>query len=105
MDLYDQPTLELTRYVDSVEYLESEKRVSILFNCGPEGWLPSHRLVFSNVQSFSKEIFDDEDRPGVNNFTDLVIGFDLLKSGYCLHLTTVEYLFKSNEKPISEKIK
>ncbi len=99
MNLYENPNIRLTHYIDSVEYFEQQQKLEIGFNCGPENWKPSHKLVFSDVTFFSKEIIDDEDQPGVNNFTDLVIGFDSTQAGYVLHLTTVEFTFTSSATP------
>lgn len=98
-NLLGNPDYKSTLYVDRVIYDEGSRRLSIAFNNGPETWGPSHELIFEGITYFSEEAFDEEDYPGVNNFTDAVIGFDILPVGYCLLLTTVEYVFKTKSKP------
>jgi hypothetical protein len=98
-DLYEKNEMKLTRYVDRVKYDEVTRTVRILFNEGPDEWKPSHHLIFENVESFYEEIIDDKDYPGKENFTDLVIGFDEVHGGLCLHLTCVEFGFKPNSVP------
>ena len=98
-NLLGDPEYKSTLYVDRVIYDESARRLSIAFNNGPEAWELSHELIFEGITYFSEEALDEEDYPGVNNFTDTVIGFDIVPVGYCLHLTTVEYVFKTKSKP------
>lgn len=95
-DLYENEEIKLTRHVDRVKYDQRARTVEIFFNEGPDEWKPSHKLVFESVENFREEIIGDEDYPGRNNFTDLVIGFDELNGSMCLHLTCVEFIFKSN---------
>ena len=99
MDLYENREMKLTRYVDCVKYCEDTRTVEIFFNEGPDEWKPSHQLVFESVENFYEAIIDDEDYPGKDNFTDLVVGFDEVHGGLCLHLTCVEFGFKPSSKP------
>ncbi len=100
MSVLDSSEINITEHVDSVNYSKDYLRLGITFNQRPENWEPSHKLVFSNVTDFNKEVLDDEGELGVDNFTGLVLEFSESSGSYYLHLSTTEFTFKTSELPV-----
>lgn len=97
MDKLDSLKSQITEHVDFVNFDSESSSLEVCFNLGPVDWKPGNKLVFSNVSDFYQEILDDEDQPGKDNFTDLVLEFSESNNSYYLHLTTVAFSFKSNQ--------
>lgn len=104
MSIIEEFEIEPTKYVDYVNFDKASSALEIIFNQGPENWVPSHKVVFTDIVSFSKEILDDEDQVGIDNFTDLVLEFSENAGNYYLHLTNTAFSFITKVKPVCKNV-
>lgn len=93
MNLLEKYIPKYSGHVKSIEYIENEQKIEIVFFDLPEEFNPMLKLTFSGVCDFSEEQLDEPEE----NYIELVIGLDLWHGGYCLHTDLREINFKANE--------
>jgi len=104
MSIITELEIEPTEYVDEVNFDKGSSTLEVLFNQGPESWKPSHKLIFTDVVNFDKEVLDNEDQVGVDNFTDLVLEFSEHMGNFYLHLTNTSFSFTTKVTPVCRHV-
>ncbi|WP_440904830.1 hypothetical protein ACMZOO_00935 [Catenovulum sp. SX2] len=90
MNLLSKYIPEYSGHVKSIEYLEDNKVLEVIFFDKPEGFKPVLCLRFTEVSEISVDNYDLDE-----NCIELVIGLDLFQNGYCLHTDQREFIFKA----------
>lgn len=87
-------------HIESIHYSKENNEFVIVFYSNPESWKKYAKFTFTNINNYNCEILDENNE----NLIDLAIGFDLSQGCYCIHTTTREITFSSDEEPLIEYI-
>ena len=104
MSIIEELEIKPTEHVDSVYFDRAASTLKITFNLGPDDWKPSHTVIFMDIVKFDKEILDEDDQVGLDNFTDLVLEFSEYLGDYYLHLTNTAFSFNTKTRPVCKYV-